>query len=410
LLIAVIGFALAAFVLGDFLGYGPMGGQRFDIGKIDKTSISYQEFEQRVSEQSENWRQQTGQANLGPREAFQVREQVWNQMLREILLGGEMERLGIEVSAEELFDMIHGPDPHQLIRQSFTNPEDGSFNPQQVVEFLRNFDMLDPSVQNQWVTIERFMKQERAEAKYHNLIRRAYYVPKVIAAGDYNDRNASSDIRFVYKPFNDISDTLVTVSDRELRRFYDENKESFRREASRNIEYASFNVFPTDQDREALRAELLALRDELEAAEDIAPFINSVSDRRFDPTYYGQGELSPEIDPFCSTLRSEPFTALIWKAIPMCWPSWLMHRCAQTPCGPAISLWPIQDQQHPPRQPAVLPRQGKGLTASWQLSEATRPVSAMSPWKHPTILRRNLTGVTWNGSGTAIWYPLSTRP
>lgn len=297
MLIAVIGFALAAFVLGDFLGYGPMRGQRFDIGKIDKTSISYQEFEQRVSEQAENWRQQTGQANLGPREHFQVREQVWNQILREILLGGEMDRLGIEVSSEELFDMIHGPDPHQLIRQSFTNPEDGSFNPQQVVDFLRNFDMLDPAVRNQWVTIERFMKQERAENKYHNLIRRAYYVPRVMASRDYNDRNASADIRFVLKPFNDIADTLVSVSDRDLRRYYDENKESFRREASRSIEYVSFNVFPTDEDRDALRNELLALRDELEAVEDIAPFINSVSDTRFDPTYHGQGTLSPEIDP-----------------------------------------------------------------------------------------------------------------
>ena len=296
MLIAVIGFALAAFVLGDFLGYGPMGGQRFDIGKIDKTSIPYQEFEQRVSEQTENWRQQTGQANLGPREAFQVREQVWNQMLREILLGEEMDRLGIEISAEELFDMVHGPEPHNLIRQSFTNPETGQYDPQQVVEFLRNFDMLDPSVQNQWVTLERFMKQERAENKYHNLIRRAYYVPGLIAKRDYKDRNATADIRFVYKPFDDISDTLVTVSDRDLRRYYDENKESFRREASRSIEYVSFNVFPTDQDREALRAELEALRNELEQVEDIAPFINSVSDRRFDPTYYGQGELSPEID------------------------------------------------------------------------------------------------------------------
>jgi peptidyl-prolyl cis-trans isomerase D len=296
LLIAVIGFALAAFVLGDFLGYGPMGGQRLDIGKIDKTSISYQEFEQRVSEQTDNWRQQTGQANLGPREAFQLREQVWNQMQREILLGQELERLGIEISSDELFDMVHGPQPHNLIRQSFTDPQTGTYDPQQVVEFLRNFDMLDPSVQNQWVTLEQFMKQERAENKYHNLIRRAYYVPGLIAERDYNDRNAAADIRFVYAPYNDISDTLVTVSDRELRRYYDENKESFHREASRSIEYVSFNVFPTDQDREALRSELEELREELEEVEDIAPFINSVSDRRFDPTYYGQGELTPEID------------------------------------------------------------------------------------------------------------------
>lgn len=296
-MIAVIGFALAAFVLGDFLGYGPMGGQRFDVGKINKTTISYQEFEQRVNEQAENWRAQTGQANLGAREAFQIREQVWTQMQREILLGGELERLGIEVTSEELFDMIHGSEPHSLIVQSFTNPQTGAYDPQQVIEFLQNFDLLEPSVQSQWVNVEQFMKRERAESKYHNLISKAYYVPQVFARKDYQDRNASADIRFVYQPFTDINDTLVSVSDRELRRHYDENKDSFQREASRSIEYVSFNVFPTDEDREALRTELLELKDELEQTEDIIPFINSVSDRRFDPTFHGQGSLSPEIDP-----------------------------------------------------------------------------------------------------------------
>lgn len=296
-MIAVIGFALAAFVLGDFLGYGPMGGQRFDVGKIGKTSIPYQEFEQRVSDQAESWRQQTGQANLGPREAFQIREQVWNQMVREIVLGEELDRLGIEVSAEELYDMIHGREPHNLIRQSFSNPQDGSYDPQQVVEFLRNFDRLDPAVRNQWVNLEQFIKRDRAETKYHNLVRKGYYVPSLLAERDYSERNASADIRFVYQPYTAIADSLIEISDRELRRYYDENKERFRREASRNIEYVSFNVFPTDADREVLRGELLELKDEMEATQDIAPFINSVSDRRFDPAYYGRGELSPEIDP-----------------------------------------------------------------------------------------------------------------
>jgi peptidyl-prolyl cis-trans isomerase D len=296
LLIAVIGFALAAFVLGDFFGYGPVGGQRFDLGKVEKNAISYQEFERRASEQLENWKAETGMQNVGQREAFQVRQQVWNQMVREILLGEEMERLGLQVSPEELFDMIHGKEPHQIIIRSFSDPQTGSYDPQQVTNFLRNFDRLDPTVRNQWINLEAYMKQERVEHKYHRLISGAFHVPELLAAKDYRDRNASVSFRYVHLPYGQIADSLVRVTDRDLRRIYDKHKEQFRQEATRSIEYVAFNVFPTEEDRDAARQELLDLKDEFERTENIAPFVNSVSDRRFDPGYYGSGSLSPELE------------------------------------------------------------------------------------------------------------------
>jgi peptidyl-prolyl cis-trans isomerase D len=297
LLIAVIGFALAAFVLGDFMGYGPGSRQRFDIAKIEKTTISYQEFERRVNEQLENWRAETGMTNVSPADAYQVRQQVWNSMLREILLDKEFEQLGLDVPREELYDQIHGTPPHSLIVRSFTNPQDGSFEPQSVVNFLRNFDQLDPSVRQQWANLEQFIKRDRLENKYHTLIRRGYHVPSLLARKDFADRNASIDFRFVYKSYADVADSLVSVSDRDLRRVYDENKERFRQEASRSLAYVSFPVFATEADRNALLAELEDLREVLTTTQDIAPFINSVSDARFDTRYYASGELSPEIDP-----------------------------------------------------------------------------------------------------------------
>ncbi len=296
MLIAVIGFALAAFVLGDFLGYGPMRSQRFDVGKVERTSISFQEFERRVSEQAENWRMETGQQSLGSVEMFHLRQQTWNQMVREILMERELDRVGLQVSAEELFDMIHGRDPHQLIVRSFTNPADGSFDPQQVTQFLRNFDMLEPSVRQQWLAIENYMKQERTETKYQNLISQAYHMPAPLARMAYEDQHTYADVRYVLQPYHAIADSLVNVSDRGLRRVYDQHRDRFYQEASRSLEYVTFNVFATDADRDALRAELDELREEFEQTPHVSGFVNAESDRRFDPTFYGPGMLSPEID------------------------------------------------------------------------------------------------------------------
>lgn len=296
MLIAVIGIGLAAFVLGDFLGYGPMRQQRFDVGKVEGTAITYQQFESRVQQQLENWQQQTG-TSPGPAEAFQMRQQVWNQIVKEMLLEEEFERLGLQVSAEELFDMIHGTDPHPLLVQSFTDPVTGTYDPGQVLEFLRNFDRLEPSVRNQWMMLEEFMKQDRREQKYHQMVGGGYLVPRALAAKDFRHRNQTADIRFAFKSHNDIDDSEVSVSDRELRRVYDENKHLFTQEASRHVKYVSLPVFPSDEDRENALSEVLQLREEMPDAMNIESFINSMSDRRFDSRYHAEGTLSPQIDP-----------------------------------------------------------------------------------------------------------------
>ncbi len=296
LLIAVIGIGLAAFVLGDFLGYGPMRQPRFDVGRVDGTAIPYQQFELRAQRQLENWQNQTGRS-AGSQEAFQVRQQVWNDMVKEILLEERFDRLGVKVSAEELYDMIHGSDPHPVLVQSFSDPATGAYNPQQVVEFLRNFDMLDPSIRNQWVMLEQFIKDDRRESKYHQMISQAYMVPGPLAGIDYLHRNKTVDLRFIFKPHRDLDSEEISVSDRELRRVYEENRASFRQEASRSLKYVSLQVFPSDEDRENTLNEVLLLKEDIADVPNVESFVNSMSDRRFDPTYHAQGSLSPQIDP-----------------------------------------------------------------------------------------------------------------
>ena len=296
LLIAVIGIALVAFVLGDFFGYGPMGGQSIDVGKVDKTNISFQEFEKRVNDRLEGWKMETGNQNPGPAETFQLRQQVWTSMVREILLNKELEGLGIEVSTDELYHLIHGPNPHPVIVRNFSNPADGSFDPEQVLNFLRNFDALDDNTRNQWLQIEQYIKRERQEYKYHNLIRQGFYMPAALLKLDFQERNAVADFRYMAKSFASIADSLVQVSERDLRRVYESNRKTFDREASRSLQYVMFPVFASEEDRENLRKELIDLIPEFTAAENMQTFINSASDERFNPTFLSQGQLSAQLD------------------------------------------------------------------------------------------------------------------
>ncbi len=296
LLIAVIGIALAAFVLGDFLGYGPTGVQTMEVGQVGRTKIVYPQFEERVAQAVDNWRNQTGRQTPDARETFQIRQQVWDQMVREILMTREFEQLGIQISADELTELVIGSDPHPAILQSFTNPNDGSFDPQTVIEFIQNLNQMEPSMQNQWFMLEDFIREQRKETKYHTLIRKGFFAPEVLARKDYRDRNITADIRLIAKRFNEIDDTLVSVSDRDLRSVYNERKQEFKREASRDLEYVVFPIFPSEQDRQTIRQETERLKSEMEQAENIENFINANSDRRFNPMFLSREQLSPEIE------------------------------------------------------------------------------------------------------------------
>jgi len=296
LLIAVIGIALAAFVLGDFLGYGPTGSQNLEVGSVGRKKIIYPDFEGRVAQALDNWRNQTGNQNPGQRETFQVRQQVWEQMLREILMEREFDKLGIKISADELTELIIGNNPHPAIMQSFTNPADGSFNPQTVIEFVQNLGMMEPSMQNQWFMLEDYIREQRKEEKYHSLIRKGFYVPEAIARADYQEKNSTADVKVALKRFDQIPDSLVVLSERDLRRTYNEQKERFKREKSRDLEYVVFPIFPSDQDRETIRLETERLKAEFAATENIENFINVNSDARFNPAFFSRGELAPAID------------------------------------------------------------------------------------------------------------------
>lgn len=296
LLIAVIGIALAAFVLGDFMGYGPSGTPNNEIGSVGSSRIVYPEFETRVAQATENWSNQTGMQNPGPAESFQIRQQVWDQLLREILLSQEFEELGIKISPDELSELIIGNDPHPAILQSFTNPADGSYNPQTVIDFVRNLNTMDPNMQNQWFMLEDYVREQRRETKYHNLIRKGFFYPEALVRADYQEKNTTVNANIIVKRFTSIADSLVKVTDRDLRSVYNEHKHKFERERARDLEYVVFPIFPSDQDRETIKREAERLKQEFTDAENAENFINANSDERFNPTFVSKGTLSPEID------------------------------------------------------------------------------------------------------------------
>ncbi|HEY7751473.1 MAG TPA: SurA N-terminal domain-containing protein, partial [Ignavibacteriaceae bacterium] len=125
-------------VISDSNVLEALGGRSNDVGSVNGTDISYQEFQLAIERQRENTKQQTGQ-DVPEEQWDQLRDQVWDALVTQKLLEEEIERLGITVTNQEISDVILGDDPPPFLKQNFIDSL-GNFNREMYEEAIFNPD------------------------------------------------------------------------------------------------------------------------------------------------------------------------------------------------------------------------------------------------------------------------------
>lgn len=305
LLIVIVGVALAAFVLGDLFSSGPRQ-RSFNIGEVEGEEIPILAFNQRLEENLNIRRQNLGRENLTLQEQYNVRQSTWEEIIREIILGKEYNSLGLNIATEELDDLVRGPEPHSFIRQSFTDPQTGQFDPSAVDNFLRNLNQVDPSMRQRYLLIEQAIKDDQLLNKYQDLLAKAYYIPGPLAEKDYMSKNRQANVLALALRYQTIPDEEVQATEQEMRHFYDKNKFRYIQEEARSIDYVIFDIQPSDEDREKIAEDFEKLYAEFQQVQDVPLFVNAVSDSRYDSSWFKRGELPLRIDE--QLFDSEPGT------------------------------------------------------------------------------------------------------
>ncbi|MCI5055898.1 MAG: peptidylprolyl isomerase [Flavobacteriales bacterium] len=300
LLIIVIGVALVLFILSDFLNQGGSFNAADNVvGEIEGEAVTYVDFENLVAVRVEAVKQRSQQATLDQATIDQIREQVWNELLQERILLEEISEAGFGVSPEELVDMIQGPNPHPSVVQSFTNPNTGQFSANDVVRFIQNLDQ-DETGQSraQWIQFENGLKKQRASEKYYNLIKKALYVTGAEAKENFNAKRKTMNLRYVGQKYALMTDS-VSVSESDLKAYYDQHKneaEYQQEETTRDIEYVSFNVDPSEEDRQNTENYLAGIKAEFEKTTKDTLFIATNSDNKNGIGYFSKVNIDPSVD------------------------------------------------------------------------------------------------------------------
>jgi peptidyl-prolyl cis-trans isomerase D len=261
--VAFVATAIVAFILNDLFGNNPtsiFGGQDNTIGEIGGREISFEEFQAAVQERENNYILMFGR-QPGERELTTLRQQAWDMLVMRNAIAPEFEKVGIEVTGDEEWDMLQGRNADESIKSSFTDSS-GNFDRNKLIQYMQQVNSMPVSSEPRirWDMYRRELAPGRERIKYENLLLKTNYVTQAEAEQRYHVDNDVAEIKYLYVPFFALRDSTVKVTEADLKEYYNANKERFKTEELRSLKYVSIPRTPSAADS----------ADVLEAAQNFA--------------------------------------------------------------------------------------------------------------------------------------------
>lgn len=323
LLVIVIGVALLAFVLGDLFTSGTtlFGKARDKAFVVNGEVISTKQYADKITEFEEFQKMVSGQSSLDENTSSQIREAVYQQMLRERLLDDQTKKLGLTVTSTELNDLVHGENISPVLQQLpfFLDPQTGTFSRSALIEFINTVNTPSPGPQEQalvdrykslWLFIEEMVRTQRLEEKYISLLSNAVIVNDQEAKTTFDLSQQNADIAYVMQNYFTISDSAVTVTDKEVQDYYNAHKASFKLEAPLvKLSYFSKEIVPSSEDFAEVETESRKAFAELQSADNPMSIVADYSNTPYRDVFVSEFMLTPSQIEFVRTAAVNEITS-----------------------------------------------------------------------------------------------------
>jgi peptidyl-prolyl cis-trans isomerase D len=233
------------------------GGSRTNIGEINGVGIPLRSYQQIVQNQLEARQRQTGRS-LSSEEVEEIRSSVWDDLIQQQTLEREYRARGIEVTPDEIATAIaENPLPDFLQRPEFQT--DGKFDLSKYQRWLRS------SAAIQYVPLlEAQYADQIRQAKLLRVVTGDVYLSDAALWESWRDANEVVTVELAaIVPRNAVPDSAVSVTDAELKQYYDTHRDDFKRPATAYLSYVQLLRLADASDSAAARQRALDLRKEI---------------------------------------------------------------------------------------------------------------------------------------------------
>ena len=310
ILLIVVGVAMLAFILGDFLNSGSsfFNKNRENVGVIAGHKVHYSEYETAKDQLTEVYKIESGSNDINEDLSIQIRNQVWQMLLMDYTLREQADEIGMTVTPEELSELCIGANPHQLIRQrrAFYD-ETGNFNRFALINFLNSLAQAPETqeqaanmqqAKNYWMYWENAVRLTHLQEKYVGLLSKLITANPLDAKYAFEAAQTSVNVEFVERPYFAVADSLVKVTNADIKKLYDANKEQYKRTPNRSLVYVSFPIVPSEADFAEVEKLMKSLESDFQTKDDVTAIVNGNSDILYDGRDFSETTIPAEYKEF----------------------------------------------------------------------------------------------------------------
>lgn len=288
--------AISAFIVGDlFSGNSSiLNWGRNSVGEIAGREIVFEEFQSIIREREANYYLQFGR-EPGEREMPSIRQQAWDLLIARHAIESQYAKVGIEVTDDEVWDMIQGKNVDENVRMAFTNQETGQFDPNRVVTYLGQLKTMPEGSEARvrWELFQKDLKPSRERIKYENLLIKGSYVTTAESEREYHLQTDVAETKYMYVPFYAVSDSAISITDDETKAYYNKNVEKFKTEESRDLKFVSIPVIASADDSLVVKEDLARIVAEFKNTQEDSTYAAANTEGQSPYSKYTKATLPP---------------------------------------------------------------------------------------------------------------------
>ena len=305
LILTFVGVGLLAFIIPiDKIMQLFTGEQNNGIGLFEGEDVISQdwEYELRLMNAQNRARQNSkdtgGEGIIKDEEEDKILQSVWNTMISEKIHDLEIAKLGIGISSGKKGELnlgILNPNApvNSSLKEAFT--ENGIYNADSFAVWKRK--VIDPLLnttkgkQDLKAYYEDPLNQERIRYKYLSMMKNGVVGSYQEAKRLYTEENTKAVIKYVFKNYDDIPDSLVDVTDEKLKAYFNTHRYKNvwnQTNEVRSYDYVIFNISPSLKDKENAMENLSSLKSDFANAQNDSMFVvNNAETPTVNITPYG---------------------------------------------------------------------------------------------------------------------------
>ncbi len=216
--------------------------QRGIIAEVNKHPIPERMFEQLYSLAYQDSVRAKGR-ELTDQESYALENEIWKTLIKEYMWSELNKRRHLELDDNTVLQIIKSSPPREILSDTSFRNDQGQFDYQKYIRVLQ-----DPRNLPFFERYEKLLRQQVPKdiTRYDVLF--SIPVSKADVWYEYRLKYEKVKVKGVGLYIRNVPESLVTVTDEELKKFYDENIDSFRVPAQAAIEYVTFRKSPSKED------------------------------------------------------------------------------------------------------------------------------------------------------------------